>query len=169
MDSNFIRFILIILFSPVFLFLFHLVSVRIIIKTGKKISMQKLVFFCILFFNIPLFITFFIFLGKETAGLDYFYIFLVYNAIGYFYFHCFNMSETARRIKLLLGIKKGCIKKSDDIANYYKYKDTLEIRLKRLEELGQIERKNRGYATRGKLFVAVAYLVVFFRKILGFE
>lgn len=79
------------------------------------------------------------------------------------------MSETARRIKLLIGIKKGAINKKDDILKYYNYNNTLIIRLKRLEELGQIKKINGRYILKGKLLFYVSYLIVLFRNILGFK
>ncbi len=80
------------------------------------------------------------------------------------------MSETARRIKLLMGVRTSKIHTTHDVSKYYDYEESLKIRLLRLEQLGQIKKiDNNRYILKSKIFYYIAYLIVIFRYILGFE
>ena len=80
------------------------------------------------------------------------------------------MSETARRIKLLVGIRTGRVKTIKDIGIFYNTKGILDNRLKRLEQLSQIYRDASGaYFVKKRLLFNVSLLVNMWRKLLGFD
>lgn len=121
--------------------------------------------------NLPLLLIVYMLSDSENIHiLDFLYAFITYNLISYSYFHFFNMSETARRIKILTGIFNGEITNEDDIEKYYNYEKSLQIRLDRLKQLSQIEEiKPEQFILKGKLLYAVSYLIKLFRKLLAFE
>lgn len=132
--------------------------------------MQKVLLYCVLFLNPPvLFISLAILDAGYNNILDYIYIFITFNFLAYIYFHFFNMSETSRRIKILIGIRKGKIRNINDIKSYYDYDRSLLIRLKRLEEMSQVRIiSSDSYILQGRLLYTVSCIVFFFRIMLGF-
>lgn len=68
------------------------------------------------------------------------FAFLVFNGIAYAYFHFFNMSETARRIRMLLQIRwagpSGL--RIRELERQYSQKDMIEARLDRLVRMNQL-------------------------------
>ena len=64
-----------------------------------------------------------------SSGL---YLFLIYGLFSYVYFHFFNMSETARRVRILAEIQKARVFKRDRVHEEYSARDMISNRLKRL-------------------------------------
>ncbi len=156
--------------SIIILFLIHVLIVRLTIILKMRISNQKLLIYIIIFYNVPLLVISSIFLrfNNNSLLIGNIYCFLVFNAFAYVYFHFFNMSETARRIKILIGIMKSYIKRVNDINKYYNTDKILINRLKRLEELSQIrEIEKNKYILKKKLLFTVSYLMNLWRYILG--
>ena len=168
MKTNIIGIIALLISSPFLLFIVHIISIKIIKSIKIEISMQKVVVYCLLFINIPVIIIYII-VNRGFNIIDTLYVLLVYNSFAYFYFHFFNMSETARRIKILIGIKNKKINSVDDLSTVYHFDKSLEIRLKRLIQLNQLEKNTEGYILKKKLLFRVSYLIWFFRILLGFE
>lgn len=101
--------------------------------------------------------------GIFRAG---FYLFAVYLLMAYVYFHVFNMSETARRIRILAhGHREGKVVKEELTQNYTR-KEMVEIRIARLLALGEITRRGDRYASRGNLLLLPARAVFGFRRLL---
>jgi len=122
--------LLFLLFSPLILMGFHIIFVRLNKKFFKlKISNQNTVIFCELILNIPIIFIFYL-LNKSFSAVTY--AFFVYNSLGYAYFHFFNMSETARRIKILLEIRKNKILEIENLTQDYKSDFMVKTRLQRL-------------------------------------
>ncbi|HNR86841.1 MAG TPA: hypothetical protein PKM65_00705 [Spirochaetota bacterium] len=155
--------------SPFFLFLFHCAAVRLAKLTKQVPSNQKLTLYCIIAFNAPILACARLIAGPVDPVHTLAYAFMTYNGFAYCYFHFFNMSETARRIRILVGVKGGNITVMQDLEKFYDYESTLSVRLKRLEQLSQIKQSGGAYSLDGSLLYRVSGLVVFFRKLLGFE
>ncbi len=154
--------VLLFVLLPIFLFIFHALSVRLLTFLKISVSNQKLLIYCIVFLNIPVLILSSMILGylDKDILIGNLYALLVFNSIAYSYFHFFNMSETARRIKILINMKKSIIKSKDDISKYYNPDNILRKRLKRMEQLSQVEKTAGGvYVLRGRLLYMVAHLV----------
>lgn len=156
--------------TPFVLFIIHAVINRIALHFRVRPSNQKIALYIIVFTNVPILL-----FGSATVGFshlgiyDYVYIFCAYNLIGYCYFHLFNMSETARRIKILSEVKKGSISSLQDVELRYDYHTTLKLRLERLVSLSQIALHDETYTITGRTLLLAATVIHFFRKILGFE
>lgn len=94
---------------------------------------------------------------------------IVYTALGYSYFHIFNMSETARRIRILYEIYTSKQLKASDIASLYNANDMLNNRLERLLSIKQIKLVEDRYFLDGKLFYYIARIVAGWGYLLGFS
>lgn len=170
MNLKLLFLIIFLLFTPFILALVHSLVLRVFSISRKDISRQKILLYCILFLNLPVLFTSLVILGGGYGNIfDYLYILLIFNSFAYIYFHFFNMSETSRRIKILIGIRKGKIKSIRDIRKYYDYDNSLSIRLKRLEKMSQIRSlDNDSYILKGRLLYTASYVVFFLRILLGF-
>ena len=90
---------------------------------------------------------------------------LVTLALAHVYFHFFNMSETARRIKILLQIRSG----QDPLAQNeqsYTAKDLVSVRLERLRELGQVTITDGRYQPKKTILYAVAVMMKGYEKLI---
>ena len=79
---------------------------------------------------------------RDTAQTMYMLVFafLVFNGIAYAYFHIFNMSETARRIRMLLQIRRAGPTglRVRELEHQYSQQDMIEARLDRLVLMKQL-------------------------------
>ena len=98
------------------------------------------------------------------------FVFLVVNSFLYAYFHFFNMSETARRIRMLLQLQlKGALQ-AEEIKEEYSPVSMVRARLNRLVETGQIIKKSDDqYYIASFFLLKIAFLIVVCRSLLGFE
>jgi hypothetical protein len=80
--------------------------------------------------------------ARDAAQTTYMLVFafLVFNGIAYAYFHFFNMSETARRIRMLLQIRRAGPSglRIRELERQYSQKDMIETRLDRLVRMNQL-------------------------------
>jgi len=94
---------------------------------------------------------------------------VVYNGIGYAYFHVFNMSETARRVRILLFMLAHPGMPVSSIQGEYSPRTMMTTRLERLEKMGQIARGTDGrLRVSNRLLLTAARLIGIWRAILGF-
>jgi len=119
---------------------------------------------CELILNLPVIFVFYLF-NKDIFAI--FYAFIVYNSLGYAYFHLFNMTETARRIKILFEIKKNKGLAVEKLTEHYKSDFMIETRLHRLIELNQIEEVNGKYFIKGKFLLFATIMINGLKKILN--
>ncbi len=82
--------------------------------------------------------------------------------ISHIYFHFFNMSETARRIRLLIQLKRG--ESLND--GSYSARELIEIRIQRLLELNQWRLDGDWVRPKNTLLTWVARLMISYRKML---
>lgn len=94
------------------------------------------------------------------------YFTMVYAAVGYTYFHFFNMSETARRIRILCEIGRAGSLSKEELAKLYKSSDMIDVRLERLLNTGQLNYVDGAYAIKGKILSLAGHSVLFWRKLL---
>jgi hypothetical protein len=159
--------LLLVFISPFAILAFHALLVRIMAWRRSKMSNQAVAVLAVALFNVPLFIVALCVIGPDFVAL--LYLLVAVNSVGYSYFTLFNMSETARRIKVLLGIRSQRVKRLSDLSQYYSTEQALEVRLQRLEKISQITRMENGnYMIRNRLMYCVSYLIPAFRTLLGF-
>ncbi len=94
------------------------------------------------------------------------YLFLIYSLFGYVYFHLFNMSETARRVRILAEINKTGIFKKEDLIERYLPSDMISNRLERLVALGELKLLGDRYLIGRGIFILPAKIVFSLRNIL---
>jgi hypothetical protein len=101
--------------------------------------------------------------GLFRAGT---FLFFVYLLIGYVYFHIFNMSETARRIRILTEIPPtGKIIKIQ-ISRSSPPEEMIATRINRLVALGEIKLEKKSYLINHGFLILPAELLFGFRKLL---
>lgn len=97
------------------------------------------------------------------------YIILAYISLGYTYFHFFNTSETARRIRLLHEIDTAGTFTARNVAALYSTGDIITLRLQRLVNLGQLKCRGSSYSLHGRTLYYAALVVEQWRRLLGFR
>ena len=165
MDEMYLT-LIILIFSPLLLMFLHMAAVRVIKMLNVNISNQRSLILTEVLFNFPLLVIIYL-INKTLVSLIY--GFIVYNSLGYSYFHFFNMSETARRIRILMEIRREKSVSSKAVMENYNCDLVISNRLKRLVELRQIKLQDNKYVLCGKLLLACAVLIFLMRKLLGFE
>jgi hypothetical protein len=94
---------------------------------------------------------------------------VVYICIAYAYFHLFNMSETARRIRILHEVdEQGGIDETD-LQRAYSEAEVVEKRIKRMVDMGSIELRANGYVLRGHVLYLAARILDGWRGVLGYR
>lgn len=127
------------------LLLAHSLAGRYGVTRHISLSPQLALVRLVLFFNAPVLGgAWLIALHEDRSVPEMIYMllfaFLVFNGVAYGYFHFFNMSETARRIRMLLQIRHADAAglRVQDLERVYSSKDMVESRLDRLVKMGQL-------------------------------
>jgi hypothetical protein len=97
------------------------------------------------------------------------YVAVVYACIAYSYFHLFNMSETARRIRILRELHVAGSLTAEEISRLYSGASVLESRFDRLLATGQLQVRADRFVAAGRLLYIAACLVRAWRVVLGLE
>jgi hypothetical protein len=141
----------------------HIVTTRVLLHLKEKISLQLTLFYLILFWNFVAINVGIISLQNEshdTLLIVLFYFLITFNAFAYCYFHVFNLSDTARRIRILIMIKTGEITTIEHARYEYSPKIMVENRLNRLIDMKQITVDDAGnYRLSGK-FLLTAFCII---------
>lgn len=98
-----------------------------------------------------------------TAG----YSFSVYVVLGYCYFHLFNMSETARRVRILYEINRRKRLTGAELSGIYGAGQMLENRIERLVSTGQIKKSGERYMISSRWLYNAARLFAIWGRILN--
>ena len=150
---------------------FHIVACRLVSKRSGFKSPQMFLIKFVLFMNVPLFLGTILIARIELRSIiDLMSMLLfgtlVFNLVSYVYFHIFNMSETARRIKILLHLYKNGSSHIDELKYDYNPKDMVNSRLERLIEMDEITLDESGiYHLNSRIFLPVASAFSILRKI----
>jgi hypothetical protein len=163
-----IKMIIILTGSPFIILLIHILLSRIMRDSLPQMIAVK----SILLGYFPTAFILWVFVFNKFSSvseikLAIIYCFILYTSFAYTYFHFFNTSETARRIRILYEIYKTGSLPSKDIATLYNPSDVIYIRLKRLVAMRQLKYKNGYYFIDKKLLYRAALLISFWRNILG--
>jgi hypothetical protein len=94
------------------------------------------------------------------------YAFLVHTCFAIAYFHLYNMSETARRIRILHVIGAAGSLPAEQVTSLYGTADIIASRLHRLVAMGQLRFEGGRYAIDGKLLYAAARIIRLWRRTL---
>lgn len=97
------------------------------------------------------------------------YVAVVYASIAYSYFHLFNMSETARRIRILRELHAAGSLTAEEISRLYSGASVLEARFDRLVATRQLQMQAGRFVEAGRPLYIAACLVRAWRLVLGLE
>ena len=165
-----LRFQLFLLFSPVLVLMIHAFLSRAFILTKIKLSPQIVALGSVFIGYVAMILcTWGIYLKYLTGNTQItavFYAFLVYSGFAYSYFHFFNMSETARRIRILRDLFLKDILDFEAAKSKYTLETQVRNRLDRLLALGQIKTAGDRYFIRNRFFMYVAIILMRLMKVL---
>jgi len=94
---------------------------------------------------------------------------IVYASLALMYFHIFNMSETARRIRILYEIYLVGKANKDKVRERYGASKMIKIRMGRLVDSGQVACRNGRFFIRNRLLYLAARIVMAWRGALKFN
>ena len=143
-------FFLIAVFALVIPFIAHLILRRIFRLFREREKRQKGPLLSSLLGMIVLPVLFFLWTvnfkiySRQELVLSGAYLLLIYGLSAYIYFHLFNMSETARRVKILALLAGGGLA-PEELERHYSDQGAISIRLARLIALGQLRLDNGRY------------------------
>ncbi len=86
---------------------------------------------------------------------------LAFNSVAYAYFHFFNLSETGRRIRMLLQLLEGDQIVADYQPASYSVEAMVSQRLVRLLQMGQIFESGGRYRIESRFLLATAKMIRF--------
>lgn len=143
--------LLILLLSPIGIAVLHAIFSRLFKKSPNR---QSICLYSVMSGYIFLFIALnrFADITVSTA----IYSVMVYGALGYSYFHLFNMSETARRVRMLAEIDRKGRMTPEELSKLYPEEEMLSVRLDRLLSVGQIREKHQKYILGGHQLYYIA-------------
>lgn len=159
--------------SPFLILAIHAAASRYFLRYRPKISRQIICVLSILIGYIPTYLLLWHFVIADMASIQHkilptiFYGLIIYNALGYCYFHIFNMSETSRRVRILYELYRAGSLSASDVASLYDVQDILSVRIDRLISMGQIKKNDGRYVLDGLILYYAAKLVAFWAYLIG--
>ncbi len=164
-----VRLLLILLSTPFIVFIVHVILIRV--RPG--ISRQLTAVQAILASAAPLALTTWSFALKDFSPPEMLpailYSLILYGCLANTYFHFFNMSETARRIRILYEVYRAGSLSPTVFESLYKTTDIINIRLIRLVDMKQLRQEEGVYMIGRKTLLRAAQFVVIWRRLLGLE
>ncbi len=172
MRELFLIFLLLLTLTPLVLASALAVIMRLPMVRKRRIPGQVMVVSCALLGNIPFGGAAYVIYLQRLSSTEEFisgiiYFLLVYNAIAYSFFHVFNMSETARRIKILSEIRAAGSLEVEGLRSCYSNREMLSNRIERLLASGQIEKEDTRYVLASPLLYYAARAVSLWGRLLG--
>jgi len=170
MDTG-IKMLFILSATPFMNLILHMISTRVFRDSSHHVVAIK----SILLGYILLFFPLWLLISSDTSYPSYkifvalFYCFIVYTLLSYTYFHFFNMSETARRIKILYEIYRAGSLTKKEMASVYSASDMINIRLKRLVSMRQLKYTDGFFSLEKKTLYWAGLILVLWREILGLK
>ena len=157
-----------VIFAILFLIGAHVTGCRL----GRVRSSQALLIKLVLILNVPLlgYVAAIAVRENRMAELLWMGAFalITFNGLGYVYFHFFNLSDTARRFRLLRMIAMKPVT-AEELLAHYSPGDMIHARLERLEASGQIAQgKDARFRLRSRFLLYPAYFIRLCRKVYGF-
>ena len=142
------------------LFFGHIVYFRSLNKNNKGGSRQ----IQFMKFSLALIIIFIVvvYFNLDISDLSYVYLLGLWILTSYFIFHIFNLSQTGRRIRLLINIlRHGSTRTSQEDG----LTEVVERRINRLLEMEQIRETNDGYSIKSKTFLSIGLFLFHFKRL----
>src|SRR3989339_2252648 len=168
-----LRYLILLACAPLLILILHMAATRISVQCKFAIPNQFIVIICAAIGHIPMAAAVWMIYLRYLPTtpqlvLAIIYSFIVYNSLAYSYFHIFNMSDTARRVRILYEIYTAKQLKLPQMASLYNAHDMLHSRLERLLSMKQIKHTGDRYLLDHKLLYYAAKAVAGWGHILGF-
>lgn len=177
-------FLFILCLTPLLIAAIQMVMVRVVRLLGLGLSNQLVVILCAAAGAVPMGAALWgAYIGGpglafSEAAVASLYSLVVYALLAYTYFHLFNMSETARRIRILREIHAAGSLSAEEIAGRYSAEAIFANRIERLLAAGQIREvgggrgeggghDDRRYVLSGRLLYTAALVLAFWGRVLG--
>ncbi len=163
------RLLVILLFSPAVILAVHMVITRLARKRSPQIAAVRATVAGILPVGALLWICAVRYLVPGERWTAVLYSLVSYCAIAVMYFHFFNMSETARRIRILYEIHVAGSLPVKAMESLYRSKDIIDIRLQRLVAMKQLRQEGRSFSLGRRTVYLGALIVFFWRAVLSLD
>lgn len=170
------KILLLLAVSPFIIMAIHTIILRIFKRRNGGSSQQVIALSSVFWGYVPMGILIWFFGLRFFTGtamdwmLIIIYCFMIYNFFGYVYLHFFNMSETARRIRILFEIIESKTPITiENILNKRNNSDLISVRIGRLLAMGQIDLQDGNYVLKGSFLYFVARVIELWGYVLGFE
>jgi hypothetical protein len=154
--------------SPLFVFAVHIPFSRMIKKCPPQIVAGVAILFsqCLLVILLKVLVLPDESLSPLELASLWAYSLTVLFSLAYSYFHFFNTSETARRIRILHEIASHGTLTESEIRGIYKGEDIVDTRLTRLLALKQLSYDGERYYLKGRVLYYSAISIALWRKVL---
>jgi hypothetical protein len=167
-----LKYLILLACSPLSIFILHMAATRVFMRYKFDMPNQVILIICSFVGHIPMAAAIWmVYLRYLTTPVELvwtvIYSLIVYNILAYCYFHIFNMSDTARRIRILYEIYNSKRLKESDLASLYSANNMLDSRLERFLSMKQIKFSDGRYLLNRKFLYYVAKIVAGWGRILG--
>lgn len=166
-------YLLVLFFSPFFVFISHLFLARLFTSLKVKSSPLFVAALAVLVGAILLGAMSWNYFTKDFVSLSArsvitLYGLIVYGCLAFSYFQLFAMTETARRIYILRELHSKTLSRKQ-IQSHYGEGEILSVRLERLVAWNQLVRSDNRYVIKGKFLLCVAKSMDVWARALGFR
>ena len=148
------------IFYGVLLFLGHITLMRCInsrdFQGSKQTQFIKLAFLILLLFVMIVAAL------SQLKIIDLVYLSLMCALEGYFIFHIFNLSQTGRRVRLLIDLYNNNLPGGH---KRYSNNEIVQKRVNRLISMGQITCVSGRLNIKSSTFLRIGYFMIFFKKL----
>jgi putative flippase GtrA len=149
----------------------HALFARAVLARRADVSPQKTLVGLVLALNLPLWLAV-VYAVRAASILDILgalvFAAAVFNAFGYAYFHFFNLSETGRRVRLLLQLNEAGAIDTATLEGQYSPEHMVQVRLQRLQQMGQLRTDAAGkFYIQGKLLLMAAWVLEYLGGLLA--
>ncbi len=168
------KLLIVLLVSPLVVVAVHGAMARYFVIVGREVPNQVVCGACILLCYLPVgLLGWYFAVGPmyKAAGpwfVPAVYGVVVYTLVGYIYFHLFNMTETARRIRIMTELHRRGAMKAAEIVRAYDDGDITDVRIERLLSMGQIEESGGRYKLKGRFLYIVALALHYWGSAIGY-
>ena len=173
MKNSNLLFLVLLTFSPVIIFLIHMVVGRVhLIFKANSSPLSGVIWSVGIGFLAIGFIVWQLYLSSVQGCLKILWMCIygtiVFSGFAISYFILFAMTEAARRIKIMRDLYQHGEIMLDDLENLYGAKGMLSARLERMIALGQLKQSGIRYQASGKLFYLIGKVIMFWSWLLKF-
>lgn len=169
-----VKIVVLLISSQFILFLILMAVLRVLVKKRVKFSFISVAVKLALLGNLPMLLTTWFLLSANGTGTyrtlnAMIYVLITYNALAYSYYHMLNMSETGRRIRILHELNREGRLRYGDLTDRYGAENMLDVRLERLMNMNQVEKKNERFLLKSSVLSQIGMVILGWGFFLGYN